>query len=57
MSSKSTFGLAFYINRTKQKENGECPVMMRISINGVKLAIQIKRFINPSRWDIWLSIK
>ena len=52
MSSKSTFGLTFYINRTKQKKNGECPVMMRININGVKLAIQIKRFIIPSEWDV-----
>lgn len=52
MSLKATFGLTFYINRAKQKKNGECPVMMRININGEKLAIQIKRFIQPADWDV-----
>lgn len=52
MSTKSTFGLMFYINRTKQKKNGECPVMMRININGQKLALQVKRFIKPEDWDV-----
>lgn len=51
MSSQSTFGLTFYINRSKEKKNGECPVMMRISINGQKLAVQVQRFIKPAEWD------
>ena len=51
MSSRATFSLVFYINRTKQKKNGECPVMLRININGAKVALQIKRFINPKDWD------
>jgi hypothetical protein len=33
ISSKQTFGVTFYINRGKEKKNGECPVMMRININ------------------------
>jgi site-specific recombinase XerD len=52
MSSKSTFGLLFFLNRTKQKKNGECPVMLRITINGQKLALQVKRFIKPEHWDV-----
>ena len=51
MSSKSTFSLVFYINRTKAKKNGECPVMLRITINGDAVALRLKRFIEPDQWD------
>jgi hypothetical protein len=51
MSSKTTFSLVFYINRTKDKKNGECPVMLRININGDKVALRLKRFIKPDQWD------
>ena len=51
MSSKTTFSLVFYINRTKEKQNGECPVMLRININGEKVALRLKRFILPDQWD------
>lgn len=52
MSLKSTFGVTFYINRSKEKKNGECPVMMRININGQKLALQVHRFIRPNEWSV-----
>ena len=52
MSLKSTFGVTFYINRSKEKKNGECPVMMRININGQKLALQVHRFIKPDEWNV-----
>lgn len=45
MSSKTTFSLVFYINRTKDKKERECPVMLRININGEKVALRLKRFI------------
>ena len=51
MSSKTTFSLVFYINRSKEKKNGECPVMLRININGDKVSLRLKRFIDPDRWD------
>jgi site-specific recombinase XerD len=51
MSSKTTFSLVFYINRSKEKKNGECPVMLRININGDKVSLRLKRFIDPERWD------
>ena len=52
MSLKSTFGVTFYINRSKEKKNGECPVLMRININGRKLALQVHRFIKPNEWSV-----
>lgn len=51
MSAKSSFSLVFYINRTKARKNGACPVMMRININGQKVALHIKRVIMPDDWD------
>lgn len=51
MSTKSSFSLIFYINRTKEKKNGECPVMLRININGVRLVVTLKRFIKAEDWD------
>ncbi|MEN9971932.1 MAG: hypothetical protein RIS20_279 [Bacteroidota bacterium] len=39
MSSKTSYGLTFYINRAKEKKNGQCPVLMRININGVRVVL------------------
>jgi site-specific recombinase XerD len=51
MSSRNSFNLFFYINRSKQKRNGECPVMLRITINGRSLAVSLKRSINAAIWE------
>ena len=51
MSSKTTFGLTFFINRSKEKKNGECPVMLRININGERAALQLQRYLKPEDWD------
>ena len=51
MSAKTSYGLTFYINRTKQKKNGECPVMLRININGQRVVLQTKRYLFPQDWD------
>ena len=51
MSSKSTFSLVFYINRTKTRKNGECPIMLRININGSRVTLALKRHVDPQNWD------
>ena len=51
MSSRTSFGLTFYINRTRERKNGECPVMLRININGDRIALQVHRFVKPENWD------
>ena len=51
MSSRNSFNLFFYINRSKQKKNGECPVMLRITLNGRSVAISLKRSIVSEIWD------
>ena len=34
---RTTFCLLFYIRRTKLNRNGEAPIMMRITVNGVRV--------------------
>ncbi|MEZ4798199.1 MAG: Arm DNA-binding domain-containing protein [Flavobacteriales bacterium] len=51
MSSRNSFNLFFYINRSKQKKNGECPVMLRITLNGRSVATSLKRSINAEIWE------
>ena len=52
MSSRTTFALFFYINRTRIRKNGECPLYLRISINAKRLTIYTKRNIRPDMWDV-----
>lgn len=50
-SKKTTFSLSFFISKTKAKQNGECPVYMKINLDGQKTSFQIKRHIHPDLWD------
>ena len=38
---RTTFCLLFYIRRTKLNRNGEAPIMMRITVNGVRVDASI----------------
>lgn len=51
MSEKSMFSLLYYINKSKIKQNGECPVMLRITIKGRSVAMRTKRFVAINDWD------
>ena len=50
-SQKSNFSLVVYISRTKEKKNGEVPVLMKININGERVVLQLQRSIQPKDWD------
>ena len=41
----------FYINRSRPTKNGDCPINMRITINGQSLAMFTKRYVQPDVWD------
>ena len=47
VSKKATFSLVIYISRTKTKQNGEVPVLMKININGERAVMQLQRSIHP----------
>jgi site-specific recombinase XerD len=50
-NQKSNFSLVVYISRTKEKKNGEVPVLMKININGERVVMQLQRSIHPNNWD------
>ena len=51
MSNRASFSLLCYVSRAKVKKNGECPVFMKININGDRYVINIQRSIRPEDWD------
>ena len=46
-----TFSLLFYIRRTKLNRHGEAPVMMRITVNGVRADASLKKTILADLWN------
>lgn len=49
---RSTFNILFYINRRKEKKNGKCPVMGRITVDRKVSQFSIKEEIAPSLWSV-----
>ena len=48
---RSTFKILFYLNTSKKRKSGQCPVMARITIDGSFAAISLKKNIRPDCWD------
>ena len=48
---RSTFGLLFYINTSKMKKSGKCPILGRISVDGEHTAFSTGLDILPSDWN------
>lgn len=49
---RSTFSILFYINRNKQKKNGKCPVMGRITVDSKVSQFSLKEEIEPNLWSV-----
>ena len=49
--TRSTFNVLFYINRSKAKKSGKCPILGRISIDGENTAFSTGLDIFPSEWN------
>ena len=49
--TRSTFSLLFYINTSKAKKSGKCPILGRISIDGKNTAFSTGIEILPADWD------
>ncbi len=43
-----TFSILFYIKKTKLMKTGEAPVYLRITVNGLRSELSIKRSIPPN---------
>ena len=48
---RSTFSIIFYLNSSKIKKDGCCPVMGRITVDGSKVQFSMKSGIHPDCWD------
>lgn len=46
-----TFGLLFYVKRSKMIADETAPVYIRITIDGERIEISSKRYVNPDKWN------
>ena len=50
MNKMNTFGIVFYLKRQKEK-NGKAPIYARITVDGKRAEISIKKDIDTSNWS------
>ena len=48
---KQTFNVLFFIRKTKLKKSGDTPIMLRITIEGQLVEMQLKRDVRPNFWN------
>lgn len=48
---RNYFTILFFIKKSKLLKNGEAPICMRITVNGQRAEIQIKRSVDISKWN------
>lgn len=48
---RNYFSILFFIKKTKLLKTGEAPIGLRITVNGKRAEIQIKRGIEPEKWN------
>jgi hypothetical protein len=51
MKKRSTFKILFYLNTSKQKKTGLCPVMGRITVDGNMAQFSLQEDAHPDLWD------
>jgi len=51
MRSSNTFGIQFVIRLPKHQKNDQATVFARISVNGRRCEISLKKKVNPQNWD------
>lgn len=50
-TNRSTFGILFYLNTSKAKKSGKCPIVGRISVDGKSTAFSTGLDVSPEQWD------
>jgi site-specific recombinase XerD len=48
---RTTFSVLFYIRRTKLTREGEAPILLRLTVNGVRTDIYVKKTVPPVLWN------
>jgi len=47
----TTFGLLFYLKKSKVNSTGNAPIYLRITVEGKRSEISTKRSVNPKHWS------
>lgn len=50
--TRTTFSVLFYIRRTKLTREGEAPILLRLTVNGIRTDVYIKKTIEPKLWNV-----
>ncbi len=48
---RNYFSVLFFIKKSKLLKNGEAPVCLRITVNGQRAEVQIKRSVDARKWN------
>lgn len=48
---RNYFSILFFIKKTKLLKNGEAPICLRITVNGKRAEVQVKRSIETTKWN------
>lgn len=48
---RNSFSILFFTSKTKLLKNGEAPIILRISVNSIRVESQIKRSVPLDLWD------
>lgn len=51
MINNSTLGIYFFARTEKLAKDGKAPVYVRITVDGKRSLVTLKRYIEPDRWD------
>lgn len=49
--NRSTFSILFYLNTSKKKKSGKCPLVGRITVDGKSTAFSTGLELFPEQWD------
>lgn len=47
----NSFSVLFFIKKSKLLKNGEAPICMRITVNSKRAEVQVKRSMEPDKWN------
>jgi site-specific recombinase XerD len=50
-AANNTFGIIFYLRKYKATTDGKTPIYARITVNGSRIDISVKRSIDPCNWN------
>jgi site-specific recombinase XerD len=50
-AATTTFGVLFYLKTQKTSMQGKAPICARVTVNGKRTEISIKRSVNANEWD------